>query len=190
MNPANWPGHLAYVAVFIATAVESEVIFVTACALVSAGHLNALGVLVAGALGGSAGDQFWYYALRGRLHRWLARFPSIADRHEAIVARVRRHSTIMVLAVRFLPGLRVALSAACAYAGVPRLKFTTLDLASAFCFAGLLMAIVAYGGPELAQRIGLHGKWAVAIPPALLLLFLWWLGRATKKLDESDSGTP
>lgn len=186
MNPAEWPGYLAYIAIFVATAVESEVIFVAACALVSAGHLNAAGVLVAGALGGSAGDQFWYYALRGRLHRWLARFPRIAGRHDAIVARVRRHSTVMVLAVRFLPGLRVALSAACAYAGVPALKFTTLDLASAFCFAGLVMGIVAYGGPELVQRIGLHGKWAVAVPAVLLLLFLWWLGRATKKLDKSD----
>ena len=81
MNPAHWPGGLAYLAVFIAAVLEGEVVFITASVLVGRGELNALGVLLAGALGGSAGDQFFFYVLRGRLHRWLDRFPRIARHH-------------------------------------------------------------------------------------------------------------
>ena len=106
MNPADWPGGLAYLTVFVAAILEGEVVFITASVLVGRGELNALGVLLAGALGGSAGDQFFFYVLRGRLHRWLDRFPRVARRHRAITARVARHSTAIILACRFLPGLR------------------------------------------------------------------------------------
>ncbi len=187
MNLAHWHGVLAYLVIYFGTAIESEVAFVAACALVSAGKLSPIAVLIAGGLGGATGDQFWYYALRGRLHRWLMRFPRIAERHDAVVARVQRHSTLMVLAIRFLPGLRITLCAACAYAGVPAIRFTSLDLVSAFCFAGVVMLIVSWGGPGALAHMGLRGKWGAALPAVLFLLFLWWLGRETKKLDTDDS---
>jgi membrane protein DedA with SNARE-associated domain len=190
MNPAHWPGGLAYLAVFIAAVVEGEVVFVTASVLVGRGELNALGVLVAGALGGSAGDQFFFYVLRGRLHRWLDRFPRIARRHRAITARVSRHSTGIVLASRFLPGLRTAIPAACAYAGVPPLKFSGLNLVSALAWASAILCTVAWGGPAAMSWIGLSGWWGVAVPAVLLVLFFQWLGRSTAKLDTEDDGAP
>lgn len=187
MNPADWSGPLAYLVVFIAPIIEGEVIFVTATVLVRAGQLNLWGVLVAGALGGWTGDQIWYYALRGRLHRWLGRFPHVARRERAIVGRVQRHSTLMVLALRFLPGLRVALCAASAYAGVSPLKFGGLDLVSAFALASLIMAVVAWGGPTAMSWIGLNGWWGVLIPAASVVLFLWWVGRATASLTDREA---
>ena len=184
MNPAHWPGGLAYLVVFIAAVVEGEVVFVTASILVGQGELNPIGVLIAGALGGSAGDQFWYYALRGRLHRWLQRFPRI-DRHQrAIVGRVRKHSTLMLLACRFLPGLRVAIPAACAYAGIGPLRFTTLNLVGALAWAGAIMSTVAWGGPTALSWIGLKGWWAIAVPGVLIVLFFRWLGRASTALED------
>ena len=57
-------GPLAYIAIFVAAAVEGEIVFVVASAAVAAGRLDAAGVLVAGALGASAGDQFFFHALR------------------------------------------------------------------------------------------------------------------------------
>ncbi|HEY3384802.1 MAG TPA: DedA family protein [Vicinamibacterales bacterium] len=189
MNPAHWPGGLAYIVVFIAAILEGEVIFVTASVLVGKGELHPLGVLVAGALGGSVGDQFWYYALRGRLHRWLERFPRIARHQRAVVARVQRHSTMMTLGCRFLPGLRVAIPAACAYGGVPRLKFTTLNLISAFCWAGSIMSVVAWGGPSAMAWIGLKGWWAVVVPAVTMILFFRWLGRMSTELEDKNTGS-
>jgi membrane protein DedA with SNARE-associated domain len=187
VNPADWPGGLAYIVVFVAAVLEGEVVFVTASILVGRGELNPLGVLIAGALGGSTGDQFWYYALRGRLHRWLERFPSIARHQRAIAARVKRNSTIMVLGVRFLPGLRVAIPAACAYAGVPPLKFSALNLVSALLWASGIMALVAWGGPAALQYFGLEGWWAIAVPGVMIVLFFRWLGRASAALENEQT---
>lgn len=178
MNPGAWPGGLAYLIVFLGPIVESEVVFVAACVLVSAGKLNAWGVLVAGALGGSAGDQMWYYVLKGRLG-WLKRLPAVARRHDAIIARVRRHSTLMPVAVRFLPGLRIAISAACAYANVPPLKFTLLNMTASFVWTGAILAAVLWGGPALVQAFGLKGWWGFVIPAVLFVLFFRWLARST-----------
>ena len=187
MNPAHWPGGLAYLAVFIAAVVEGEVVFVAASVLVGRGELHPLGVLLAGALGGSAGDNFFFYVLRGRLQRWLDRFPAVAGRHRAITARVARHSTAMVLACRFLPGLRTAIPAACAYAGVAPLKFSSLDMISALAWASAILATVAWGGPMAMKWIGLKGWWGAVVPAVLLVAFFRWLGKSSIALEDKQS---
>src|SRR5262245_47733279 len=92
-----------YGGIIIAAAIEGEVVFVTAAALVSQGHLNPAAVATAGAIGACLGDQTYFYLLRGRLRRWLNRVQAIARRSETLVRRVRRHDTLMVLAIRFAP---------------------------------------------------------------------------------------
>lgn len=180
MNPADWPGGLAYFAVFIAAILEGEVVFIGASVLVSLGKLNVVGVLVAGALGGSAGDQIVFYLLHHRLTRWIDRFPSIARYHTTVVERVRARSTGMILACRFLPGLRIAIPAACAYAEVAPFKFSALNLTSAFAWAGSIMLVVAFLGPAAASTLGLSGWWGLAVPPVMVFLFFRWLGRPSK----------
>ena len=191
MNPADWSGGLAYLIVYVAAILEGEVVFITAAVAVSQGRLDGRLVFLAAALGGFSGDQFFYYIIRGALHghlrRWLARFPALASRHQAIVERVRRHQTIMVLACRFMPGLRVAIPAACAYARVPAWLFSLADAVSAFAWAAVIMTVVAWGGPAVLERVGLRGWWSALVPAAMLLLFVWWLGRETHKLDEEGA---
>src|SRR5262249_38598265 len=128
-------GPLAYAAVFVATVIEGEVVFVAAAVLVHLGRLSAPGVYAAAALGGSLGDQLYFYALRGRLRGWLDRFPTWSRRRDRIIGRVRQHASAMILACRFLPGLRVAIPAACAYAEVGAARFTTLSLLSSLGWA-------------------------------------------------------
>src|SRR5215831_12577228 len=98
MSFVNLSGQLAYIAIFLAAAIEGEVVLVTASVLVALGRLHPLGVFLAAALGGSAGDQFFFYALRGRLRAWLMRFPRLANRHERIVKRLQRHAIALIVA--------------------------------------------------------------------------------------------
>ncbi len=188
MNPAHWPGGLAYVAVFVAAIVEGEVVFVAASVLVAQGQLNPVGVLFAGALGGTTGDQFFFYALRGRLQRWLQGFPRVARRQRAVAARVRSHSTLMALGCRFLPGLRVAIPAACAYGDVSPVKFSALNAIGALAWASAIMATVAWGGPRMMAWVGLEGWWAVAVPAAAVVLFFRWLGSSSPALEDEAPG--
>lgn len=177
-------GLLAYLTVFVATVIEGEVVFVAAAVLVHLGHLNALGVFASAALGGSVGDQIYFYLLRGRA-RWLDRFPSFARRRERIVARVRGNASAMILACRFLPGLRIAIPAACAYAGVAPMRFTALSLLSSLGWAAAVMGLVSWLGPASFAELGLRGWWTPLVPAALVIAFSAWLARVPA-LSERD----
>ena len=177
MNLAEWTGLAAYLAVFIATVVEGEVVFVGATVLVHMGRLDASGVFAAAALGGSVGDQLYFYALRGRFSRFLDRFPTWTDRRDRIIARVRQNASAMILACRFLPGLRVAIPAACACADVSPMRFSALSLVSSVGWAAAVMAVVTWIGPVSFAQLGLKAWWTPIIPGTLVLAFSWWLGR-------------
>lgn len=186
----SFTGPLAYAAVYVAAMIEGEVMFIAAAVLVAAGKLNALAVMTFGALGAATGDQLYFYAFRGRIAGWLTRSRTIAARHAAIVSRVHRHQSLMILAIRFLPGLRIAITAACAYGNVPPIRFSTLNLIGAFAWAAALMTLVSRAGPRVLGYFGISGLWGAIVPAALLVLFVWWIGRELPARPEraSDNG--
>src|SRR5215212_4052643 len=126
---------LPYLTIVLFAILEGEIYYSKACADAMIGTLHWAGVWCAGALGGAAGDQVWFYVLRGRIH-WLDRFPKLAKYRDIVIARVHAHEELMVLSGRFLPGLRSAIPIACAYANMGALKFSALNLVSAFAWAG------------------------------------------------------
>lgn len=168
---------LACAGIFMAAAVEGEIVFIGAAVLVAAGKLDPIAVAVSGALGAAAGDQVFFYLFRGRLSGWLNRLRPIAERRESIVERVRRNQLLMVFVIRFAPGLRIAITAACAYAGVSAALFTILNLASAFTWAAVLLFVVSWGGPGILQHAGVTGVWGAVVPAVALAGFIWWVGR-------------
>jgi membrane protein DedA with SNARE-associated domain len=148
--------------------VEGEIAYIGAAALVAQGQLNPVGVLVSGALGAAIGDQAFFYLFRGRLPRWLARYPSLQQKAAPLVGRVRRHDALMVLLIRFAPGLRIAIAAACAWVDVSPLKFSVLNLLSAFVWAFALLVLVGWLGPTCLAQYGLGG-WKGALVIGLVV---------------------
>ena len=169
---------LPYLTIVLFAVLEGEIYYSKVCADAMRGQMNWLGVWCAGALGGSLGDQIWFYLLRGRLH-WLDRFPKLARVHGLVSERVRDKETIMVLAGRFLPGLRTAIPVACAYANVAPLKFSVLNLISGFAWAGSIMLFVKLGSNALSA-FGLNAWWGPLIPAAFVILFFRWLSLPKK----------
>ena len=136
-------------------------------------------------LGAAIGDQIFFYVFRGRLPRWMARFPSLEQKTTPLLNRVRRHSSLMVLFIRFAPGLRIAITAACAWIDVPALTFSLLNLLSAFVWAIGLLVLVGWLGPTYLARYGLGG-WKGAALVGLIILGLFkvlgaWEERAMKR---------
>jgi len=163
---------LPYFGVALAAIVEGELTYIAAATLVAEGRLHPLGVLVAGAFGAAIGDQAYFYLFRGRLPQWLARYPSLQRKTAPLVERVRRHASLMVLLIRFAPGLRIALAAACAAADVPPRTMSLLNLLSAFVWAGALLVLVAWLRPAYLAQFGLAGwRGALAVGLTLLVLF-------------------
>jgi membrane protein DedA with SNARE-associated domain len=170
---------LAYLAIYAAAIVEGEIYYSKVCADAMMGKLAWGAVLVAGALGGATGDHIWFYLLRGRIH-WLDRYPWLARHRQSVSARVHSHETLIILASRFLPGLRTAIPIACAYANVRPLKFSSLNLVSAFAWASAIMLFVKTGSKTLSA-FGLTAWWGPLIPAVIVILFFRWLGRSKRK---------
>src|SRR3977135_3669308 len=132
---------LTYLPIYIAAILEGEIYYSKVCADAISGRLFWPAVLACGALGGATGDQLWFYILRGRIH-WLDRYPRLAQYPERGSARGHSPQTGMTPISRFLPGLRTAIPVACAYAGVRAIKFSLLNLISAFAWATAIMMLV------------------------------------------------
>ena len=169
---------LVYLPIYIAAIVEGEIYYISVCGAAISGQLHWVPVLVAGALGGATGDHLWFYILRGRVE-WLNRYPKIARYRDRVSGHVHAHEGLIILASRFLPGLRTAIPVACAYADVRPLKFSTLNLISAFAWAGALMLLVKLGSRTL-NAFGLNAWWGPFIPAALLIVFFVWLSRPSR----------
>jgi membrane protein DedA with SNARE-associated domain len=167
---------LVYLSIYIAAILEGEIYYIAMCIAAGAGKVNWLGVWIAGALGGSTGDQIWFYLLRGRID-WLDRYPWLARHRDAVVDRVNANQALMVLISRFPPGLRIAIPVACAYAGVSPFRFSALNLISGFAWAGSIMLVIIKLGPGALNAFGVNDWWAPAIPAVLIFLFFRWLSR-------------
>jgi membrane protein DedA with SNARE-associated domain len=169
MIPAGPPTVATYLLIGLAAALEGEVVFVAASVLVGMRQLNPIAVLIAGALGASAGDQFYFYAARGWLGRWLQRGRTGRAVREAVLCRVRRYGAWAGFVVRFAPGVRIAISLAAAAAEVPALKFSIANLAGAFIWASAIMAFVAWGGPAWLKRLALP-EWVIWVVPGTIVI--------------------
>jgi membrane protein DedA with SNARE-associated domain len=75
----------------------------------------------------------------------------------------------MVLLIRFAPGLRVAIAAACAYVDVPPLRFSILNSITAVIWAVGLLVVVGWAGPAGLAQFGLGG-WRGALLVGLIVL--------------------
>ena len=191
---AGWSALLPYPAILLAAIIEGEIAFIAAAALVAQGRLNPVGVLLSGALGAAIGDQTYFYLFRGRLPRWVARYPSIARRAAPLVERVRRHDALMVLLIRFAPGLRIALATACAWVDVPPLRFSLLNLLAAFVWASALLLLVGWFGPTFLARFGLGGWKGALVVGAIVFGLFALLGRQERRVlerpeDAAEGGT-
>src|SRR5437899_6383292 len=139
--------------------------------MVFVGRLNPFGSLISGSIGGWAGDQFFFYAARGKFREWLNRFSKIARRRRAIQERMHRHATKLILAVRFLPGLRIAIPLACAYSGISSAHFSGLSFISALGWASAIMFVIRWLGPTSLSALGIQACWAPIIPAVIVVLF-------------------
>ena len=97
----------------------------------------------------------------------------------------------MVFAIRFAPGLRIAMAAACAYAGVPALRFSFWNTISSLVWAGAILAVIAWAGPNYLPKLGISGWWSAVIPAMAILLVTLFVRRSERRqLEERSDDEP
>ena len=124
-----------YFAVLIAAFWEGEVVLIAAGALCGAGLLDWRLTILAAAIGGAAGDQIYFYAAQDRARRIIQKSKRLSKLLPKVSAFVLRHGTWAVLLSRFAAGLRITIPLVCATAGMPAVRYSTLNLVSAFAWA-------------------------------------------------------
>ena len=131
---------------------EGEVVLCTAGYLCGAGYLDWRLTILAGAIGGSAGDQIYFYAAHERAARAINKSKRLRKWYPKISKMVLKHSTVAVLLSRFLAGLRISIPLVCATAGMPARKYSTLNLISGFLWASFWVAVFYQIGAARSLR--------------------------------------
>lgn len=127
-----------YLAVLLGTFLEGETILVMAGFAAHRGYLDLRWVIAVATLGSFLGDQLYFY-LGGRYGwRLLNRFPRFIPRAQRVQDLLHRFHMPLILAIRFLYGLRIVGPFAIGMAAVSRIRFFALNLIGAVIWATLV----------------------------------------------------
>ncbi|MBV2180224.1 MAG: DedA family protein [Castellaniella sp.] len=175
MDVAGLIHSYGYLAVAAGTLAEGETVLLAAAAAAAHGYLHLPLVIAIASICGFLGDQAFF--LIGRIYgiRVLARFPSMQPRIGRAQALLERHHILLILAVRFMYGLRTAGPMAIGMSGVHWLRFLTLNFIGAILWACLVGGIgygLGHGALTLLHQTDADELWGLAI--AVLLLVVWW----------------
>jgi len=138
-----------YFAILFAAFWEGEAVLITAGTLCGAGFLDWRWTILAAAIGGSAGDQIYFYAAHERAARAINKSKRLSKWYPKISKFVLRHSTVAVLLSRFAAGLRITIPLVRATAGMPARKYSLLNLVSGLAWASFWVAVTYQVGAHL-----------------------------------------
>ena len=138
-----------YFAILFAAFWEGEAVLITAGTLCGAGFLDWRLTILAAAIGGSAGDQIYFYAAHDRAARAIRKSKRLSKWYPKVSRFVLRHGTVAVLVSRFAAGLRITIPLVCATAGMSAKKYSILNLVSGFAWASFWVAVTYQIGAHM-----------------------------------------
>ena len=132
-----------YYAVFFGALLEGETILIFAGFAAHRGMLDLRYVIAIAFVASTLGDQIFFHL--GRLYgvAILARFPLLRARVPVVQQLLAKYHTPLILAVRFLYGLRIAGPIVIGISGVSSTRFALLNMIGAFVWA-IVIALAGY----------------------------------------------
>ena len=182
MDLAHLIGTYGYWVVFGGTFLEGESVLLLAGFAAFSGYLDLSTVVGVATVGSFLGDQLWFLLGRWRGTRLLERFPRFtapAARAERLLAKY--HGPV-ILAVRFLYGLRIVLPFVIGMSRISTLRFQYLNLIGAVLWAASGAGAGYLFGNAIEALLGHlphYRKFAFAIL-VVVGVALWWYSRRRK----------
>ncbi len=176
--------HYGYATVLVGTMFEGETVLLLAGYSAHLGYLDWAAVAGFAWLGGSLGDQFFFWIGRRHGQRLIARRPALRARVEEAATLIERHPVAIILAMRFLWGLRMAMPIAIGISRVGWRRFVWLNLLSAALWAPLVAGIGWTFGALLAGHAAMlhhYEHWVMAGMAAAALLLRAVMRRSRHK---------
>jgi membrane protein DedA with SNARE-associated domain len=172
-----------YGAVLAGSLLEGETLLLLGGFAAHRGYLSLPLVIGVAAIGGFFGDQVYFLLGRRYGERLLARFPRLRPRAARVRALIERHHLPMILAVRFLYGLRTVGPMAIGMTAVPWLRFLLLNLLGAVLWAASVTLAGYAFGQAFELILGDIRRFEEVLVAALALagVLVWgWRRRAEK----------
>ena len=164
------------------TLLEGESVLLLAGFAAYRGLLELHTVIGVATLGSFLGDQLWF--LLGRTHgaKFLARHPKYVARAARAQELLVKYDTPIILAVRFLYGLRIVLPFTIGMSSIPTHRFQVLNFIGAALWASSGAAAGFLFGNAIESILGdIHHyeKYVLAFLAAAGFAW-WWLSRRRK----------
>jgi len=179
-----------YWAVLFGTLLEGESVLLLAGFAAHRGYLDLATVMGIAVFGSFIGDQGWFFLGRYRGAKFLSRFPRFNERVAYAQAKLARYHTPLILAVRFLYGLRIVLPFTLGMSSIPTIRFQALNLIGAVLWSVAIAALGYLFGNTVEYLIGdlHHYEKALLTILAVLAFALWFFSRMKKGGQNGISG--
>ena len=164
----NWIRAYGYIGVVLWTCIGGEEGVLLAGFLAGEGYLSLGGVILASAIGGSLGDQIYYYLALIYGERLVRRFSRLQKAYPKAERLLQRYGPLVALMSRFMTGLRIAVSTACGIFRMKPMLYTPLNLAGGFLWASLYATLAFYFGRAVSSRIRALSGWLPWVGVGLL----------------------
>lgn len=129
-----------YYAVFLGSVTEGETVLVLGGIAAHRGYLELPWVMAAAFAGGWLGDLAYFSLGRRHGDAFLARFPALRSRADKTRRLIERHPLLIIVALRFLYGLRTAGPMVIGMSAVPAGRFLALNALGALLWAVVVAA--------------------------------------------------
>ncbi|PIT36439.1 hypothetical protein BHC43_10015 [Snodgrassella alvi] len=140
MNVEQLLSHYGYMAIFIGSILEGETILTLAGFFVHKGYLLFLPSILCAAGGGMLGDQLCFFLGRYYGTRLIQHFPKLDPMVRKTDRLLCKHSSLIIVGVRFMYGLRIAGPIAIGMSKVPFRRFILLNLMGALIWATIIVS--------------------------------------------------
>jgi membrane protein DedA with SNARE-associated domain len=135
---AHLIGDYGYLAVLVGSLLEGETVLVLAGVAAHRGYLSLPLVVAVAFVGGTLGDQVFYWIGRTRGAALLARMPRAAPQVARVEALLARWHAPLIVGIRFMYGLRLVGPVVIGMCRVPPLRFALFNMLGAAIWAPLV----------------------------------------------------
>lgn len=159
-----------YVVITVGTFFEGETILLIGAFLAHQKYLNIRMVILAAFAGSFAGDQLYYFIGRSGKGSISKRFIKFQDRIERFQQLLNRHDILVILAFRFIYGLRTVAPFAIGMSGIPVFKFFILNFISALLWAAVVGLLGFYFGHTVELVLGEIKRVEIALSAVIVFI--------------------
>jgi membrane protein DedA with SNARE-associated domain len=170
-----------YAAVLVGAFFEGETVVLLAGVAAHLGYLELPWVIFSAAAGATAGDQTYFYLGRIKGMDLLVRHPRWGDKAQRVLDLIGRNENLVMVAFRFLYGLRMITPVMLALSGVRPAKFLAFDVGGTVVWAIIFATIGYFSGQALEMILGDIQRIEIVLLVALVVLGTiaaivhWWL---------------